>query len=141
MHAAAGARRRIQKLGPYTCLALLAVPLMLVEPLKLVALFVAGKGHWLAGTWMIVAAYVGSLLIVERLFRTVKPKLMLISWFATLWTWLVGLRDKAIASVRGSAFESRQQSEAEKILYQSDEVHRLQISARFKEKLYQDNEK
>jgi hypothetical protein len=92
----AGARGRIQKLGPYTTMALLAVPLMLVEPLKLVALFVAGKGHWLAGTWMIVAAYTRSLLIVERLFRTVKPKLMLISWFATLWMWFVGLRDKVI---------------------------------------------
>ena len=30
------ARRRIQKLGPYPSMALLAVPLMLVEPLKLV---------------------------------------------------------------------------------------------------------
>jgi hypothetical protein len=102
----AGARRRIQQLSPYTSMALLAVPLMLVEPLKLVALFVAGKGHWLAGTWMIVAAYAGSLLIVERLFRTVKPKLMLVSWFATSWMWCVGLRDKAIASVRSNAFES-----------------------------------
>ena len=92
----AGARRRIQKLGPYTSMALLAVPLMLVEPLKLVALFVAGKGHWLAGTWMIVAAYTGSLLIVERLFRAVKPKLMLISWFAAVWMCFVGLRDKVI---------------------------------------------
>lgn len=69
---------------------------MLVEPLKLVALFVAGKGPWLAGTWMIVAAYTGSLLIVERLFRAVKPKLMLISWFAAVWMCFVGLRDKVI---------------------------------------------
>src|SRR5579863_7110161 len=89
-----GVRRRIQRLGPYTSMALLAVPVMLVEPLKLVALIVAGKGHWLTGTWMIVDAYAGSLLIVERLFRTVKPKLMLIGWFATLWMWLVGFRDK-----------------------------------------------
>jgi hypothetical protein len=102
----AGARRWIQKLSPYTSMALLAVPLILVEPLKMVALFVAGKGHWLAGTWMIVAAYAGSLLIVERLFRTVKPKLMLVSWFAASWMWFVGLRDKAIASVRSNAFES-----------------------------------
>jgi hypothetical protein len=39
-----GARRRIQKLEPYPSLILLAMPLMLVEPMKLVALFVAGRG-------------------------------------------------------------------------------------------------
>lgn len=108
----AGARRGIQKLGPYTSMGLLAVPLMLVEPLKLVALFVVGKGHWLAGTWMIVAAYAGSLLIVERLFRTVRPKLMLISWFAASWMWFVGLRDRVIASVRGTPLERWQRPKA-----------------------------
>jgi hypothetical protein len=95
----AGARRRIQKLGPYPSMILLTVPLILVEPLKLAALFVAGNGHWLTGTWMMVAAYAGSLLIVESLFRTAKPKLMTIGWFAKIWTWFVGLRDKVIAWV------------------------------------------
>jgi hypothetical protein len=42
----AGARRMIQKLGPYQSLALLLVPVTLVEPLKLLALLVAGEGHW-----------------------------------------------------------------------------------------------
>jgi hypothetical protein len=41
----AGARRVIQKQGPYQSMALLLVPLTLVEPLKLVALFVSGTGH------------------------------------------------------------------------------------------------
>jgi pilus assembly protein TadC len=81
------ARRRIQKLSPYQSLALLLVPLILVEPLKLIALFVAGEGHWLTGTGMIIGAYAVSLLVVERLFKVVKPKLMMLSWFARLWTW------------------------------------------------------
>jgi hypothetical protein len=90
------ARRRIQKLSPYQSLALLLVPVVLVEPLKLVALFVAGEGHWLTGTGMIIGAYAFSLLVVERLFRAVKPKLMTLSWFAKLWTRLVALRNKVI---------------------------------------------
>jgi hypothetical protein len=97
--ALAGVRRRIQKVEPYPSMVFMAVPLMLVEPLKLAALFVAGNGHWLVGTWMIVAAYASSLLIVERLFRMVKPKLMTIGWFARMWTWFVDLRDKVIAWV------------------------------------------
>jgi hypothetical protein len=69
-------RRRLQKMTPYLSLVLLLVPLLLVEPLKLVAVFVAGEGHWLTGTGMLIGAYTASLLFVERLFRVVKPKLM-----------------------------------------------------------------
>jgi hypothetical protein len=43
MTALARLRRSIQQLGPYQSLALLIVPVGLVEPLKIVALFVAGK--------------------------------------------------------------------------------------------------
>ena len=35
---------------------------------------------------MIVAAYAASLLVVERLFRIVKPKLLMLPWFARSWS-------------------------------------------------------
>jgi hypothetical protein len=38
-------RRFIEGLGPYQSLVLLLVPASLVEPLKLVAIAVAGEGH------------------------------------------------------------------------------------------------
>jgi hypothetical protein len=60
----------------------LAVPRATVEPLKLVAVAVAGEGHWIAGTAMIVTCYLFSLVLVERLFFIVKPKLLAIPWFA-----------------------------------------------------------
>src|SRR3954452_1260875 len=69
-------RRRLQKMSAYLSLILLLVPLLLVEPFKLLAVIVAGTGHWLAGTGMLVTAYAASLLVIERLFRVVKPKLM-----------------------------------------------------------------
>ena len=64
---------------------MLAVPVALIEPLKLVAVAVAGEGHWITGTAMIIAAYLGSLFVVEKLFRIVKPKLLMLPWFARLW--------------------------------------------------------
>ena len=67
---------------------------------KIVALFVAGKGHWFSGTAMIIGPYAVSLLIIERLFRVVKPKLMMVGWFASLWNWLVALHGKILAIVR-----------------------------------------
>ena len=71
---------------------LLIVPLAVAEPLKLIALLVAGEGHWLGGTVIIVAAYSASILVVERLFRVVKPKLLMLNWFATGWDIMTKLR-------------------------------------------------
>ena len=85
-------RRFVQQLGPYASLALLCVPVATVEPLKLAALVIAGKGHWLSGTATIVAAYAMSLLVVERLFRLVKPKLLMLNWFAAIWSMVESVR-------------------------------------------------
>ena len=97
MTALSSIRRRIQKLGPYQSLVLMLAPLLLVEPLKLIALVIAGKGHWLTGTGMLIGAYAASLLCVERLFRAVKPKLLLIKWFAKGWNLFSVFRDKTVA--------------------------------------------
>jgi hypothetical protein len=91
---------RIEGLGPYQSLLLLAVPTSIVEPLKLVAVAIAGDGHWVTGMLVIIAAYAASLLLVERLFVIVKPKLMTLSWFARFWTWLVGLRVRWLKAVK-----------------------------------------
>jgi hypothetical protein len=104
----ASVRRRIQKLSPYLSMVLLLIPVALVEPLKLIALFVAGKGHWLAGTGMIIGAYAFSLLVVERLFRVVKPKLMTLSWFAKLWARVVSLRNRVIPSASDRTSAAKQ---------------------------------
>ena len=63
-------RRSIERLGPYPSLFLLALPAATVEPLKLAAVAVAGKGHWITGTVMIVVCCAFSLLVVERLLRS-----------------------------------------------------------------------
>ena len=85
----------IQQLNPYIALALLAVPIAIVEPLKLIGLFIFGKGHWITGSFVMLFAYAGSLLAVERLFKIVKPKLMTLHWFAAPWKWLMSVRQKA----------------------------------------------
>ena len=100
MTALASVRRHIQQLGPYQSLALMLLPILLVEPLKIVALFVAGSGHWLTGTGMMIAAYAVSLVFVERLFKVVKSKLMTMNWFAYIWTWYIAMRDTAWRRLR-----------------------------------------
>ena len=78
----------------------LAVPLAIVEPLKLVALFVVGGGHFIAGVLVMICAYAGSLFISERLFVVLKPKLLTLPWFAFAWRWFVTVRDKLVYWLR-----------------------------------------
>ncbi len=97
-------RRRIERLGPYQSLALLAIPACIVEPSKLAAVAIAGEGHWFTGTAVIVGAYAASLLVLERLFRIVKPKLLTLGWFARLWSWLVAVRDRLMKPFRSGGW-------------------------------------
>jgi hypothetical protein len=87
-------QRFLKGLGPYQSLSILAVPLAIVEPLKLVALFVVGGGHFIAGVLVMICAYAGGLFITERLFVVLKPKLLTLLWFAVAWQWFVAVRDK-----------------------------------------------
>jgi hypothetical protein len=95
-------RERLARLGPYTALAIVILPLAIVEPLKLMAVVIAGEGHWLAGTVVLIAAYAVSLFIVERLFHVLKPKIMRLRWFAAGWLWFTALRERAWRLLRGA---------------------------------------
>jgi hypothetical protein len=86
-----GLRRQIEKLPPYPSLLIVAVPLAVVEPLKLVIVFFAGEGHWIGGAIGMICAYAVSLFLTHWLFGLVKPKLLTIPWFARSWRWLVSV--------------------------------------------------
>jgi hypothetical protein len=95
-------RHYIQGLNAYASLILLAVPVISVELLKLAAVFVLGDGHWMTGTIVMLCAYALSILLVERLFRIVKPKLLTLPWFAAMWTWFVGVRRRVFGWFGGT---------------------------------------
>ena len=101
-------RRWLQQLTPYLSLLLLVGPLLLVEPLKLGALFVAAKGHWLAGSVILLGAYIVSLYFIERLFCILKPKLMLLGWFNATWTRFATFRHMAWKWVSSSETQVKQ---------------------------------
>ena len=74
--------RFVEGLSPYQSLFVVGVPLAIVEPLKLVALFIVGDGHFIAGVVVMICAYGGSLFVTEQLFIILKPKLLTLPWFA-----------------------------------------------------------
>jgi hypothetical protein len=92
--------RFLKRLTPYQSLLVLAVPLAIIEPLKLIAVIVAGDGHFFAGVLVMICAYACSLFVTERLFTIVKPKLLTLLWFATIWNWYLTIRAKVLRWLR-----------------------------------------
>jgi hypothetical protein len=75
----------MRTLGPYQTLALFLVPLIILEPVKPVAAYLAAKGHYARSIAVLVIGEILKVTIVERLFHVGRPKLMMIPTFA--WTY------------------------------------------------------
>ena len=78
-------RAWIVSLRPYPTLALFAVPLIVLEPVKPVAAYLAGTGHIAMGLIVFVVGEVLKLVLVERLFSVSRDKLISIP--AVAWTY------------------------------------------------------
>jgi hypothetical protein len=77
-----GLRDWIVSLRPYPTLLLFAVPVIVLEPLKPVALYLGGTGHIATGVTIFVVGELLKLVLVERLFCISRDKLMSIPAFA-----------------------------------------------------------
>jgi hypothetical protein len=92
-------RRWIGSLAPYPSLALFAVPLIVLEPVKPVAAYLIGTGQIATGVTVLTIGEILKLVIVERLFRLCRRKLLkipLFAWGYGHWRqgmdWLVSLK-------------------------------------------------
>ena len=77
-----GLRTWIVSLHPYPTLALFAVPVIVLEPVKPVAAYLAATGHIAGGLSVLVGGEILKLVFIERLFRVGRDKLMSIRAFA-----------------------------------------------------------
>ena len=75
-------QRWIVSLRPYPSLALFAVPVVILEPVKPVAGYLVATGHLVAGAMTFVTGEVLKLTCVERLFELNRKKLLSIPAFA-----------------------------------------------------------
>jgi hypothetical protein len=96
-------RRYLQRLTPYAALFVLVLPLLVIEPLKVVAAVIFGSGRWKTGILVMLVAYVLSIFVVERIFHVVKPKLIRLPRFVVLWKKVVALREKTKNRLRWQA--------------------------------------
>lgn len=92
-------RKWIGSLGPYPSLALFAVPLIVLEPVKPVAAYLIATGRLALGIMTLVVGELLKLVVVERLFKLCRRKLLkipLFAWGYGYWRqgvdWLVSMK-------------------------------------------------
>jgi hypothetical protein len=72
----------IRSLRPYPSLALFSVPVIILEPVKPVAAYLAATGQIVSSVLTLIIGEVLKLVLVERLFSLTRDKLMKIPAFA-----------------------------------------------------------
>lgn len=77
----------IRSLPPYPSLALFSLPVIMLEPVKPIAAYLAATGQFLSGVLTFVFGELLKLVLVERLFSLTREKLMKIPAFARLYQW------------------------------------------------------
>jgi hypothetical protein len=77
----------IRALPPYPSLALFSVPVIVLEPIKPIAAYLAATGQFLSGAVTFIFGELLKLVLVERLFSLTREKLMRVPAFARLYQW------------------------------------------------------
>ena len=75
----------IKSLRPYPSLALFSVPVIVLEPVKPAAAYLAATGQLAKGIVILVVGELLKLVLIERLFRLTRDKLMKIRAFAWIY--------------------------------------------------------
>ena len=89
----------IRSLPPYPSLALFSVPVIVLEPVKPVAAYLAATGQFLAAAATFVVGELLKLVLIERLFALTRDKLMKIPAFA----WIYRYYTQAIGWLKSTA--------------------------------------
>ena len=94
--------RHIAALPPYAALAVFALPMLLLLPVKLAALWLIARGQALLGVMVIVVAKVLGTALVARLFHLTQPALMRLGWFARFYARWTAWKEALLTQVRAS---------------------------------------
>lgn len=92
----------VARLPRLAILAVLAVPFVVAEPLKLVAVVMMARGQVVAGLVVLALAYLASFLLVERIYHAGRDKLLTYRWLAWLMGLIVAIRQRLLGWVRAS---------------------------------------
>ncbi|WP_295855712.1 hypothetical protein [uncultured Xylophilus sp.] len=99
----AALERAIRRLPPWAALLAFGLPVVLLLPVKLLALYLFGRGHVATGCVLLVGAKIAGTAVVARLFQLTQPALMGLPLFARWYPRWKRWKDAVLAWVRASA--------------------------------------
>ncbi|MDB5732996.1 MAG: hypothetical protein JWQ03_2891 [Variovorax sp.] len=95
--------RLIAGLPPWGALLVFFLPVLALFPIKLLALYLLGLGHYSSALVLLLGAKLVGTAVVARLFQLTQPALMRIAWFARWYPRWKAWKDEVLARVRQSA--------------------------------------
>jgi len=95
--------RKISQLPPTGALLAFGVPMLALLPVKLLALYLFGKGQAAGGLVLLLGAKIGGTALLARLFQLTQPALMRLPWFALWYPRWKAWKEGLLAEVRRSA--------------------------------------
>jgi hypothetical protein len=95
--------QRLAALPPWGALMVFLLPVVLLFPIKLLALLLFGHGHYAIGLALLASAKLVGTAMVARLYQLVQPALLRIGWFARWHPRWTAWKDRVLGAVRRSA--------------------------------------
>ena len=89
----------IEALPPAATLVVFLVPIAILLPVKIAAVWLLHGGHWLAGVGLLIFAKLAGLGVTAFVFEITRPKLLQLAWFARLYALVMRGLDCAHAMV------------------------------------------
>jgi hypothetical protein len=123
--------RLITRLPPWGALLVFGLPVLLLLPIKLLALYLFSGGHAALGLCLLIAAKLAGTAVAARLFQLTHPALMQLQWFARLYTGWKIWKDRVLAQVR-SSWVWRKVGQLKAQVKERLKTWRLRIAAAFK---------
>lgn len=93
----------IARLSPYAALVVYLVPIVLLLPIKLLALYWIQAGHAFWGLAVVILAKVAGTAVAARLFTLTHPALMRLPWFARFYDRWKPWKDTLMARIKTCA--------------------------------------
>ena len=98
----AALEERLRRLPPWGAVLAFFVPVVLLLPVKVLALFLFSRGHAASALTVLVLAKLVGTAIVARIFQLVEGPLMRIPWFARWYPRWKAWKDQVLTLVRQS---------------------------------------
>lgn len=85
--------RRIARLPPYVAMAFFLVPVVILFPAHLLAVYLAATGRFGAALLVYVVVKIVGTAMLARIFTLCRPALLRLAWFARLYLWVMRTKE------------------------------------------------